>query len=87
MKTTEWNKKWPTEPGRYWFYGWRYGRTKDLSNVPIAPELCSVKVVALRNGVCYVCEGQFWYQSEGGIGLFHSADVPVLPNVSKLVKL
>jgi len=37
-KTTEWNEKWPTEPGSYWFYGWPYGRTHGFDEKPLPKE-------------------------------------------------
>lgn len=25
----EWSKEWPTEPGRYWFYGWLHSNSEE----------------------------------------------------------
>mgnify|MGYP001590491584 CR=1 FL=1 len=36
-----WTDEWPTEPGYYWFYGWKYGKTFAAIDKPI--------VVTFRN--------------------------------------
>jgi len=82
---TKWTKKWPTKPGLYWFYGWPWGRTKDVSFKPIDPELLSVRIMQVSNGVVYVIKGTFWYKSEGAIGMFCKAELPELPDISGLV--
>ena len=82
----KWTTKWPTKPGRYWFYGWPYGNTEEvISKNPIAPELNSVNIWKVSNGIAIVREGNFWAKSEGGIGLFCEADVPELPDVSGMI--
>jgi hypothetical protein len=81
--TTEWPKK---KKGLYWFYGWRYGRQYGLKGEPIAPELSLVEARKISNGMMYVVRGAFWGPSEGGIGLFCKADLPVLPDVKHLIK-
>jgi len=79
----KWTKKWPTKPGRYWFYGWPYGNTHTvISNVPVEPELNPVMV--WENG-SVVRDGSFWYKKDGWIGMFCKTDVPELPDVSGMV--
>jgi hypothetical protein len=83
---SKWTTKWPKKNGLYWFYGWRYGRQYQLKGEPIAPELSLVEARKISNGMMYVVRGIFWGPSEGGIGLFCKADLPVLPDVKHLIK-
>lgn len=83
----KWTKKWPTKEGMYFFYGWPYGDTKDIGGNPIAPELNYVKTMKVSNGMMIVREGNFWYKSEGYIGLFAKIDDPELPDMKELSKL
>lgn len=39
----QWQSEWPTKPGVWWFYGWRF-RKSSLANAPEPPELCLVEV-------------------------------------------
>jgi hypothetical protein len=82
---TEWTSKWPTKPGRYWFYGWPYGRPYEvISNKPIPPELNHVDVWKVSNGLAYVRDGNFWDKNQGAVGLFIPAGLPVLPDVEPM---
>jgi hypothetical protein len=84
---SKWTKKWPTKPGRYWFYGWPFGdQQAGLSGKFIKPELNCVKVWKVSNGIIHIREGSVWSESEGGIGLFCEMDTPELPDVSGMVK-
>jgi hypothetical protein len=77
---TQWTDIWPTEAGVYWFYGWRFGR-KGLYKDD-KPELCLVKVNAIKNGVTYVIDGDFFYAEEdGAVGKWIKAILPELPNL------
>ena len=86
-KATEWNRKWPTKPGHYWFFGWPYGVTENFDKTPVAPELNHVRVMRVSNGVLTVRDGSFWSQKEGGIGLFCKINIPAVPDLSGLVPL
>jgi hypothetical protein len=59
----EWITEFPTEEGWWWFYGHRYG-VNGIGELSSAPELCAVKVVAVRSGFMWVADGQFMYESE-----------------------
>jgi hypothetical protein len=86
MAKGKWTKEWPMKPGRYWFYGWPYGHTKETINgSPVEPELNYVNVWKISNGIMWVREGQFWNKGEGAVGLFCKADVPEFPDVSGMI--
>lgn len=73
----EWTRDWPTEPGSYWFYGYRYGRVscgyeKDR-------ELCSVVVKKISNGVMLIESGSFMHREEPEDYFFKKAVSPDLP--------
>ena len=79
-----WTKEWPTEAGFYWFYGflwYRYYRDGDK------PELVSVEVIPVSNGIMYVAHGSFIYESEKHMGFWRKADLPELPSHSELMDL
>lgn len=59
---SEWKKKFPTEVGVYWFYGYRYGRMS--CGTPSEPEYCLVKVRKIANGTLVSTDGQFMSESE-----------------------
>jgi len=83
---TKWTKEWPTEPGRYWFFGWPFGHQWEIGGKFVEPELNCVNVWKIANGIALVREGNFWDESEGGIGLFCKADLPELPDVTHMIK-
>jgi len=81
MKKYEWSTEWPTEPGFYWFYGWPYKKEKERG---IKPELNSIKVSKISNGVMITRSGAFWFREEwGGEGKFISAKMPALPDIEE----
>ena len=72
-----WTKEWPTESGFYWFYGllwYRYYRDGDK------PELVSVEVIPVINGIMYGAKGTFIYEGEKHVGFWCKADLPKLPS-------
>lgn len=73
----KWTDKWPIEPGYYWFYGRRFG--KSFFSDP-KPELSFVEVRldSVKNPM-YVTRGYFMYKAEGHLGLWLKADIPDLP--------
>lgn len=72
-----WQDEWPTEPGRWWFYGYRFGRKGEK-----APELCFVKVFRISNGIAYITHGHFLHKEEGAVGKWQKAILPELPEWS-----
>jgi hypothetical protein len=86
--TTKWTTKWPTKPGKYWFFGWPYGRSSDIADEHLPPELRFVEVREELNTVIVIAGGHFWYENEGGVGLFSEVDLPEMPEneVEKLRK-
>jgi len=74
-----WSKKWPTEEGFYWFYGYPYGQNQ-LDD----PEWMFVKVRTIGNSsFIYIANGQFLYKSEGAVGFFTPVKLPVLPSLEE----
>ena len=82
---SKWTKTWPTEEGRYWFYGWPYGEQRHWTGKVIKPELNHVAVHQSPNSLMVVREGQFWYERDGGIGMFLKIKNPGLPDVSGMI--
>jgi len=84
MPETIWSEERPTEPGIYWFFGYRSRiRTEERQ-----PEMWMVRVRMGRNCVFYtfdfdaggrVCEGRFLYEEEGADGVWTPAVVPNPP--------
>ena len=73
----EWTIEWPTEPGNYWFYGYRFrSRTSP-------PELNLVKARGVRNGVALIVEGSFMFREEGAYGVWIKANLPDLPSLPR----
>lgn len=75
----EWKKEFPTKPGRYWFYGYRYG--KISRGYKQDPELTLVKVSKISNGVMYISDGQFMHKKEVECPNFKLVDLPELPEL------
>ena len=75
----KWTKEWPRKSGKYWFYGWLWGDTKDLNGKLKEPELEYVKVDKIPNSFMYVTHGAFIYKSEKHIGLWSPIELPELP--------
>lgn len=73
---SNWTQEFPTKPGYYWFYGYRYGRINCGSATK--PELQFVEV--WKNGHA-VAGGQFIYKSELEDAWFAPAEVPEFPEV------
>ena len=57
---TKWTKKWPIEPGWYWFYGDAYSRARQERHT----RLYTVRVIMGQNAPVHICEGHFIYESE-----------------------
>lgn len=74
----DWSSEWPTEPGRYWFYGWRSTFAKNNSK----PSLMMVNVRQVANSLMFITDGVFLYKGEGAEGVFCSAIAPSLPEAA-----
>ena len=74
---TEWTKEWPTEPGRYWFWG---QVSRSWTGKECKPDYFLVKVRRCVNGVMYVTDGRFIYEAEGAKGVWCLAIVPEPPH-------
>ena len=81
MENKKWTKSWPTKPGYYWFYGYRYG--KISCGRECDPELMIVEVRKTKgNDVCFIANGQFMYKSEVEEAHFQEAILPsTLPSL------
>lgn len=79
----KWTKKFPNKVGLYWFYGYRYGKSKG--NLPDAKkEFYLVKVRKVINGFMAISEGQFFAESELEEALFCKTEYPKIPNHGKI---
>lgn len=76
-----WQTEFPTKPGTYWFYGYRYGQIS--CGTPQEPELMLVKVRRTSNGVICTADGQFMYPKEVECPHFLKAALPTLPKLAK----
>jgi hypothetical protein len=82
MKTpaNRWTWDWPTEPGEYWFYGWRWGPGGLNGTKPA--EMCLVKArLSATGSVFYVTNGHFLHKAEGAKGKWRKANVPSPPSL------
>jgi hypothetical protein len=69
---------WPTEPGYYWFYGWKFGQFDKN------PKYHSVEAVLDGGGkLMVVGDGHFWHKEHGMCGLFAHAEQPEPPTLPK----
>jgi hypothetical protein len=75
----KWTKTWPKKSGSYWFYGWRWKRDWFVADKKEDPKLFLVEVKKANNGVFYVTQGHFLYESEGAVGLWLKVIFPELP--------
>ena len=74
-----WTTEWPTEPGRYWFYGYSFG-IKTTSGLP---QVSCVKVIKTRRDqIVRLIDGKFMYEAEGHKGFFSKAEDIFVPPLS-----
>ena len=71
----EWTIEWPTKPGQYWFYGFRW---KDRDR---PPKFYYVSVRKIANGFAYVEGHAFMYKAEKDYGVWAQVELPVLPSI------
>lgn len=68
----------PTKDGRYWFYGWLYGRNNEL------PEWNLVEVMTTPTGILYAVKNSFWDPiHEKALGKFTPVVFPEAPALPK----
>lgn len=86
MKVSMWSHDWPTEPGLFWFYGWRFGRGREFGGHKEEPELCLVEIgeTAVKGVFMYVTHGHFLYREEGATGLWQKTILPELPDLEEV---
>ena len=72
---TKWTEEWPTEPGKYWFWGQKF---RNWSG-EYKPGMYLVKVRQCVNSLVYVTDGHFIYEEEGARGQWQPAVVPEPP--------
>lgn len=72
-------KDWPDREGRWWFYGYRYGKVSCGREVQPEVYLCDVRKVS--NGLMVVAEGQFMYETEVEKPNFIRATLPELMDI------
>ena len=78
----KWSTEFPTEPGWYWFYGYRYGGIfKIVCGDVEEPELCQVKVLSVaENKIILIAD---MYESEVECPHFMRMDIPDLPEIEE----
>lgn len=79
MSENEWSKEFPTKPGYYWFYSYRYGKVSIGRDNE--PELMLAEVIKISNGTLMKADGQMVFESEVEEARFKIAELPDLPNI------
>lgn len=69
--------KWPTVPGYYWFYGYRFGKVSCGREQEKELMLC--RVIKISNGLMVVGNGTHVFRGEVEDALFIPATLPELP--------
>jgi hypothetical protein len=76
MRHIEWVHGFPTTgPGFYWFYGYQFSGEKH-------PKLAVMQVFEIQNGLGYVVNGSFCFESEVGDFYTLRMDEPILPKMA-----
>ena len=76
----EWTTEWPTETGRYWFYGYRYGKVSVGREQ--RPYLMLMNATRLGDGsFMYIGDGQFVYEKDAEQAHFCKFVSPELPEL------
>lgn len=96
MSPDNWSDEFPTEPGRYWFYGLPehgcMGMDYMPQTEPCEAELILVDVNRIGNGLIGHCGGRFVYSRKfnrersqsGWLGWWQPAVLPAVPNVKMI---
>lgn len=77
MEKQLWQDEWPTEPGMWWLYGWRF--KKFPLRKKEKPELFLVEVRKTQNSLVAITMGHFLFKEEGAEGKWSKATLPPLP--------
>jgi hypothetical protein len=77
-----WSEEWPTEPGRYWFYGYRSGFAFSAGDGPRLFAAKSRPTVATTTDLTIIAEGLLVSRATGARGLWLPLIEPELPNWS-----
>ena len=72
----QWTNEFPTKPGWYWFYGYRWGRISCGNKE--TPRLMTVRVDKVNGGYIYIADGHFMYESEVEDAHFKKLDEPTI---------
>ena len=70
-----WTTEWPTRPGHYWLYGWRF---RDRGK---PARFHHVEVQKLQRGLVYLTNGYCLYKVQGAGGIWQPVEFPELPPV------
>jgi hypothetical protein len=73
----DWSAQWPTEPGRYWAYGYAFGPAREGSKPRL--DLCEVVKLSGKSPT-YIVRGNFAYPGSAGPTVFTPAVVPSVPD-------
>ena len=76
---TIWQTEFPKKEGKYWFYGYRFG--KASMGGEREPELMYVEVHKAQNGLMYVANGHFMFENEVECPHFKEIELPDLPKI------
>lgn len=68
-----WTEEWPTEPGRWWFFG-----RLAYWEADVKPKMLCVNIVSSRDNILCV-EGEILFSEDLGPGLWQKSIVPDLP--------
>tara|TARA_R110002096_G_scaffold327284_10_gene521340 strand:- start:4487 stop:4735 length:249 start_codon:yes stop_codon:yes gene_type:complete len=74
--TSDEKTEWPDKAGYYWFYGYRYGKSRGESDNDKELILCNV--VKISNGLMVIGDGQSVWKSEVEEACFIPATLPEL---------
>ena len=77
----KWTTEFPTKPGKYWFYGYRFGKVS--CGLLQKPELLYVQVRKIQNGFIYIANGQFMSKHEVEEPHFQEVILPELPTMNE----
>ncbi len=78
----EWSTEFPTKPGNYWFYGYRWGRVNCGHKCD--PEWMVVRADTCGSGdLIYVADGNFMFESEVEDARFAPLVLPEFPNLEQ----
>lgn len=77
---SKWTTKFPTEPGLYWFYSYRYG--KISCGQECEPELMLATVHKIADGTMLIADGQYVHKSEVEQAHFMKCVPPKLPKLN-----